>query len=416
MPALALLGALLATLALTACGDSSQKPTQASKAGKSAPASTSATSTTPTTTEAATTTSAPPPNPAAPQTVVASVAGQPIRFAEISHLITMKSGKEPPPDPPAYSACIARRKAAPPAKPGAALESEEELKEGCQKSYAHLLQTAVSAAIHNRWLSGEARELGISVSPSSVQRELAEGRKSFKSEAEFKAYLKGAHETLADASAELKINKLADAIFKKIKAKEHPASSAEVAAFYNAHRKRFSVPVGREVRIFRTTTKASAERSLQQIKQGKSFAQVAKELSAIGQPIGASEGEVKDLLPGVFEEKPLNDAIFNSKPHRLYGPMEVTAGHPTIAPETNSGFFVWEVLRSVPGRQTPLGQVRNAIAEELTKSNKEKTLSGFIAAFRAKWSARTDCKAGYVVLNCRQYRKVPGEVEDPFTL
>ncbi len=320
---------------------------------------------------------------------------------------------------PAYSACIARKKAdqSSRALEGAAQLGFAQLKEGCRKRYEELLSDSVSGVIHDHWLIGEAGELGLRVSPALIQRELRRGRKSFKTEAEFQTRLKNQGETLADAKALLRLNALGEGIFKVIEGKQHPATSAEVRAYYNAHRKKYAIPEGRDVRILRTTTRAGALSAMRELRAGKSFAQVVnRQLSQIGQPIGAVNGEVKDLLPGVYEEKPLNDAIFSAKPNRLYGPFELKAAHKTIAPETNSGFFVYQVRKRVPGGQTPLGQVRNSIAEAMTTARKNKTLSGFIRAFRAKWTARTDCAPGYVVLNCKQYNGPEARALDPYRL
>ena len=102
--------------------------------------------------------------------------------------------------------------------------------------------------------------------------------------------------------------------------------------------------------------------------------------------------------------------------HHLYGPLKITAPHKTIAPESGSGFFVFEVTRVVPGRRTPFAKVREAIAQAMTKQRKEHVLAGFVRAFRRRWTARTDCKPGYIVENCKQYRQAKTGPEDPFTL
>jgi foldase protein PrsA len=344
------------------------------------------------------------------------VGSVPIHFATITHFMVMKNNGEPVPDPPSYSACVARRKAAAAAKAleGAPQQSEAQLKEGCQKAYRELFEHSLSAATHNVWIAGEAREEGIHVSRGAVLHEFALSSGSFKTKAQFKAYLKSTGQTVAEMQSEIKLGKVSDEIFRRIKAKAHPATKADVAAYYAAHRQKYAIPEGRDVRILRTTSRASALNVVKELKSGKSFAQLAKQLSAIGQPIEAEHGLVKDLLPGVYEEKPLNDAIFSAKLNQLYGPLELKAAHKTIAPETNSGFFIFEVIKTIAPKQTPLGAVRNSIAEELTKADAEKTLSTAIAAIRAKWTARTDCAPEYVVRNCRQFKGAA--LADRFTL
>jgi foldase protein PrsA len=404
---LILLLTLCGCLGLAACGGSSSPPKQTPTiAHASGGASTQA---------AATSSSAlTPPSNASPQTIVAHVGSEAIHLSEVQHLMALAAGtREPVPDPPSYGKCVQAAKAS----EGAAPRSEEELHEGCAKRYQSLLQSAISRAIHTRWILGAGSELHLPVSSAEIQREFEQSKKSsFKTEAEFETYRQSSGQTVADFLSELRVSKLTDQIFALITRKEHPATSAEVAAYYASHAKQFSVPQGLDVRIFRTTSKAAAARAKQEIQKGKSFAEVAKQLSAIAQPIGAKEGEVKDLLPGLYEEKPLNDAIFTAKPRQIYGPLEIIAKHKTIAPETNSGFFVFEVLHSVPGKRTPLAKAKASIAEALTESQRQSTLAGYIAAFRKKWTARTDCAPGYVVRNCKQYTGPDVGGTDPYTL
>jgi hypothetical protein len=97
--------------------------------------------------------------------------------------------------------------------------------------------------------------------------------------------------------------------------------------------------------------------------------------------------------------------------------VRVTSLRKTIAPESDSGFFLFEVLRTVPGRQIPLSKVKATIADELAKGEREHTLSSAIAKIKAKWRARTNCRSGFVVKNCSQYQASEfGVSGDPFTL
>jgi PPIC-type PPIASE domain len=387
-------------LGIAACGGASKSGSTGTTTHNSANAAT----------QAATTSSVPPAAP--PQKVIAQVGSQQITWATVSRLMTLASAPEAVPDPPSYTSCVAAMKSG----EEGAQKSEGELKQSCSRRYRTLLDSAVSKAIHSRWLIGEADELGIRISPAAVREEFDASKKSFKTAAEFEAYRKSTGQSVAEMMEEIKLGKVADAIFKLVASKEHAASAAEVASYYRSHSAQFGTPAGREVRIFRTTSKAAAVKAAGEVKAGKSFAEVAKALSAVGQPLGAKDGVVKDLLPGAYEEKALNDPIFSAKLHKLYGPLEISGGHKTIAPETNSGFFVFEVVGLVPGKQAPLAAVKASIAQSLTKAQKEKTLAGFIAAFRKKWTSRSSCEAAYVVRNCKQYKGAEAGGSDPFTL
>jgi hypothetical protein len=421
-PPLATALALCAALALSACGGSHTSTgaaaggASASSSSSHAPRSASAVANDPATI-------ALPSGAAASQTIVASVAGKPITAAEVRSLMEQKSANIPVPDPPQYSSCIARLKQQAASEASSAAkslkgQSEARLRELCRGSYEAALRSALGIAIHNRWLADEAARDAIHVGERAVQEEFEVSRKSFRTGAEFESYLRNSGQSVPVMKQEIKLGKVADALFAKAKSKDHPATPGEVAAFYERHKQGFAVPGGRHVRILRTATEASAQRALSELRSGKSFAAVVGELSAIAQPITAKNGEVKDLKPHVYEEKPLNDAIFNAKADRLYGPLKVTATHRTIASETNSGFFIFEVKGVVPGRQIPLSAVKASIAQQLSAQQKEQHLASFVIAFRRRWTAQTDCRAGYVIVkNCKQFKQPKGAVgEDPYTL
>jgi foldase protein PrsA len=269
------------------------------------------------------------------------------------------------------------------------------------------------AWVHDR----EAAEEGIKVSDREVEQELTQGVKEYGGRGKFEAYLKGVKQTLPELKAELKVNKTADAIFKRIEEKNHAAATAEVSSYYTEHPQQFTTPAGRAVRIIRTATAASAATAKRELLAGKSFAQLAKELSAIGQPITARHGEVANMKPHLFLEQALNDAIFSAHLGRIYGPIKVTAHHKTIAPETNSGYFIFEVRALVPAHRTPLYEVKSALAKQLTQQQKSQNLAAFVKAYRSRWKARTDCRPGYVLTwLCRQYKPKAGEAQDPYTL
>lgn len=353
-----------------------------------------------------------------PERVVARVAGEPITLAMVTHRIRQAGAGTPLPDPPGYTVCIGRlRELSEGSQTPPRERTPAKLRENCESTYRGLLRQALATLIHDRWISGEAAEIGIGVSEREVREEVESSKKVFRSEAEFRGYVKRAGESAADIEAQARLNRLTDGLFAYIAAKERRVTSAQIARYYAAHRGKYAIPRGRDVRILRTMTEAAAKRVKRELEAGRGFAAVARELSAVGQPIGARDGEVRDLKPGVFEERTLNDAIFGAQLHRLYGPLRLTATHRTIAPETNTGFFLFEVRKVTEGGEVPLSRVKAALARQLEGAQKERIFPPFILAYRREWRARTDCSPGYVVQYCRQFRGLKGQEEvDPYTL
>lgn len=405
---------LAVLLTLTACGSSSKPPSAKAGAKTQTKAATQASAATQQAQALKESTSGlATPTHLAPSTVLAHVGATPITFATVKNQMLLASPQVPLPDPPTYSSCTARLKAT----PSGAAQTEAALQQSCEQSYKHLLQLALSGSIHTQWIVSEAAEEGANVSEREVREEFAASKKQFRTEAEFATYRKSTGQTIADMMSEIKLGKLTDRLFADIKKKEHPISNAEVVAYYRANPAKYTVPEGRDVQILRTTTEASALRAKQEIQSGKSFQSIVKELSTIAQPITAKNGEVKDLIPHLFEEKKLNDAIFSAQPNRLYGPVTIVESHATIGPESGSGSYVFEVKSIIPARAVPIVQVKSQIAEELAKGEKEKVVSAAIAAIKAKWRSRTACEPGFVVKNCSQFKSSAKEAEaDPYTL
>jgi foldase protein PrsA len=164
------------------------------------------------------------------------------------------------------------------------------------------------------------------------------------------------------------------------------------------------VPEKRNVEIILTKAEAAAKGARKEIESGKSFASVAKAVSV--DPISkASGGQLKEVVKGQ-EEKALDEAIFSATPGRLLGPVK-----------TAFGYYIVEVLSISKGTQQALSQVQNAIRQQLTATHQQTALSKFVKNFKAKWKAKTDCRAEYVVADCKQYKapkaKSPLSTETP---
>jgi hypothetical protein len=350
---------------------------------------------------------------------VASVGSFAISAKEVAHLMITKSAKFPVPTPPDYSACIAGLKAHPSAANPGLPTSFSGLKEVCSVQYKEQLAASLGRAIHNRWVLGQAAEMGVSVSASEVRREVEEGEKQLGSRAALTKYLKENGQTLPEVEFEAKLNLLTTKMLEAVAERKKVSAAPDAARFYAQNKRQFTTSEGRETHILRTATEASAKRAKQELAAGKSFASVVQRLSGIGQPLKAQNGTVKDLKPGIYQEPALDDAIFSAKPNRLYGPIKITAPHKTIAPEAGSGFFIFEVKRIVPARTTPFAKVKDSISRQLAKQRRLQVSRSFSKSFKHKWKARTDCHPGYVLVPlCRQFKltKALEAAEDPYTV
>jgi foldase protein PrsA len=310
--------------------------------------------------------------------VIARVGGGAITEGELSRWITAMAPEHVVPDPPHYSACIARQEAVAPQSVRAELEEE------CQRQYRTLRQQALNLLISSRWLIGEATDSGVKVSDREVQTRLGEGKTSL-------PY------GIAQADVKFRIEaELSSAKIRQMLMGDEPKiAQAQVVKYYKQNTRRFERQERRYIHIVEQLQSEAAARSvMRKIMHGANLSKIA-----IYEPLD---------LSGVATASPWNRAtmraIFSARPGVLIGPMMLSGR-----------YAVFEVARILPRVVQPLARVRGSIEERLAEEQRRRTLANFIKAWRAKWTARTDCRPGYVVQKCRQYNG-PRAAEDPLAL
>jgi foldase protein PrsA len=298
------------------------------------------------------------------------------------------------PDPPKYTACIAHEKSvAPKPAKGQAAPTEATLKTQCETQYKALQQEVLGFLVSSEWVLGEASSLGVNISDKEVKKEFEKIKKTqFPKAAEFEKFLATSGQSVSDLLLRVKLNLLSQRIQKKVAKGKGAPSKAEIAKYYKENQSRYGTPEKRAVEIILTKTEAAAKSAKKEVESGKSFASVAKKVS-IDPTSKASGGLLKEVAKGQ-EEKSLDAAIFSAKPNVLSGPVK-----------TPFGYYVFEVKSSTPGSQQTLAQVEPAIKQQLTATQQQTALSTFVKNFKKKWKAKTDCRAAYVVADCKQYKE-----------
>src|SRR6185312_2252573 len=180
-------------------------------------------------------------------------------------------------------------------------------------------------------------------------------------------------------------------IQQKIIKKKATVSRADALKYYNEHKNQYGVAEHRNVEIILTKTEAQAKAAKQQIEGGKSFASVAKKVS-IDPTTKAKGGLITESIKGA-QEKNLDNALFSAKVKQLGGPLK-----------TQFGYYVYEVLSIKPGSQSSFPQIEKAIKKLVEQQHQQNALSAFIKNFKKKWQSKTDCRSGYVVADCKQYK------------
>ena len=339
-----------------------------------------------------------------PSDAVVQVGSNPITKTTFEHWLsvasassattaTAKTAKPVVPDPPDYTECIAHLEAtaAKPAK-GAAKPTTAELKSECEQQYTSLKQEVLGFLISSEWVIGEAANLGVKVSDAEVKKEFEKIKnEQFPKAAEFEKFLATSGQTVSDLLLRVKLNMLSSKIQQKIAEGKGAPSKAEIEKYYKENQSRFGTPEKRNVSIILTKTEAQANEAKKEIESGKSFASVAKSKS-IDPTSKAAGGELKGVVKGQ-EEAALNTAIFSAPLNKLSGPVK-----------TPFGYYIYEVKSSTPGTQQTLKQSEASIKQQLTATTQQAALAKFVKEFKKTWTAKTDCRAEFVVMDCKQYK------------
>jgi foldase protein PrsA len=296
------------------------------------------------------------------------------------------------PEPPDYTACIAHLKATTPVPKGLPAPTPAALKTQCAQQYKQLQQQVLGFLISSDWVVGEAASLGVKLSDTEVRKQFEKIKNAqFPKAAEFEKFLATTGQTASDLLLRVKLNLLSSKIQEKI-AKKKAVTKAEVEKYYNENKQRFGTPETRAIEIILTKTEAAATSAKQEVQSGKSFASVAKKVS-IDTASKASGGLLSGVIKGQ-QEKALDAAIFSAQPNALGGPLKTTFG-----------YYVYRVKSIAHGSQQTLAQSEASIKAQLAATQQQTSLSKFVKSFRSTWKAKTDCRSGYYVKDCKQFKE-----------
>jgi foldase protein PrsA len=302
-------------------------------------------------------------------------------------------GKPVVPDPPSYTACIAHLKATT-AKPvkGHKPPTEATLKSQCQTQYKSLQTEVLGFLISSDWVLGEAEALKVKMTDKEVHKQFEKIKnQQFPKASEFEKFLATSGQSVSDLLLRVKLNLMSQKLQSTIVKKHKNVTDAEAQKYFNENKSRFGVPEKRAVYIILTKTEADAKTAKQEVESGKSFATVAKKRS-IDPTSKASGGLLPEVIKGE-EEKSLDTAIFSAKTGVLSGPVK-----------TSFGYYVFQVKSIKAGSQQSYAQVKKTVKAQLASTNESKALSKFVKEFKKKWIAKTDCRSGFVVTDCKQYK------------
>jgi len=261
--------------------------------------------------------------------------------------------------------------------------------------YEELKETTLSGLFESIWLQGLGDEMGITVSDEELAAELKKVKKeSFKSEAEFKKFLKEQKYTAADVDERILLQKLSTEIQEQVAEEAPKPSQGEIENYYEAAKAtQFTQPATRDLRLIVNKDEGKAKEALAALEKdntAKNWAKVAKKYSEDA-ATKAKGGKQEAVQEGTLE-KPLDEAVFDAPEGQIEGPID--------APR---GFTVIEVTNSNPENVQELKAVESQIESTLAQRNEQEYFAAFVAGFNSTWGGRTFCADDYVVERCANF-------------
>lgn len=330
-----------------------------------------------------------------PGNSVATVNGDAISKSDFTHWLTIaakSSGQANTavPDPPEFKQCVAtKRKNTPKPAKGQPKVTDAQLKTQCKQEYTQLRDQVMQLLISFRWLEGEAKKLGVSVTDADVKKSFEEQRKqSFPKDADYQKFLKTSGQTEEDIKERVRLDLLSQKIRDKVIKGKDTVTDAQIKEFYDKNKARFAQPEKRDLRVVLTKDKAKAQQAYDALKAGGSWKEIAKKYS-IDDTSKADGGKLPAQAKGTLD-KELDEAVFSAKKNELVGPIK-----------TQYGYYVFTVTAVTPASQQSLTEAKETIKQTLQSQAQQKALDTFVKDFTKRWKAKTECSEGFKTTDCK---------------
>ncbi|HEY1355992.1 MAG TPA: peptidyl-prolyl cis-trans isomerase [Solirubrobacterales bacterium] len=261
--------------------------------------------------------------------------------------------------------------------------------------YKEVMEAALGNLIDSAWLRSEADEQGLSATQAEVEKQFKKLKKeNFKTEAEYKKFLKESGFTQKDVDERVELQMLSEEIQKGITENAPSPSQREIENYYQAALStQFTQPETRDIRLVVNKDKTKAESALKDLESDnspKNWKKIASKYSE--DELSKSKGGFqKGIAEGVLEE-PLNEQVFNAPKHQVDGLIK-----------TERGYNLFEVENSTPETTQELKTVEAQIKSQLEQQAEQESFTEFVSSYTSKWKSRTFCADGFVIERCRNF-------------
>lgn len=263
------------------------------------------------------------------------------------------------------------------------------------KKYDELKETALNERLDAIWLQGQAEEMGISVTPAEVSKELKKLKgQAFKTEKQYQEFLKEAHFTPEDVTERVKIQMLSEQIQAQVTEEAPVPTKSEIENYYEAAKAtQYTTPESRDIRTIKNKDEGeveAAKAALEKDDSIQSWEKVAKKYST--DTTKGNGGLQSAVTEGTLGE-PLDAEVFAAEQGELVGPLS-----------EGKSFVVFEVMKITPEKVQSLDEVKSQISAQLAEQTKQQSFAAFVRGYGSRWRARTFCASGYEIERCANFK------------
>ena len=250
--------------------------------------------------------------------------------------------------------------------------------------YEQLKGQAVTFLIQRAEFEQEAKDLGIKVTDSDVDKRIEQLKKQFYggNEKKYERTLAQQGLTPEQAKGEVRAQLISERLYKKV-TEDVKVSDKDIQDYYDSHKSQYVQPESRQVRHILVQKKALADQLESQLKSGASFAVLAKKYSK--DPGSASNGGKLTVSKGQTVPQ-FDKEAFTLKKGQTSQPVK-----------TQYGYHIIQALTAVKAStKTPLTKVKTSIRQQLEDQKKRDALTKWVDDTKNRYcKSRIKYQVGY---------------------
>lgn len=230
--------------------------------------------------------------------------------------------------------------------------------ERAQQELNKLQGVALERLIEDKLILEEAKKQKIEVPHQVIEERLSEMKSRFDNELDFQDELVRQGITLADLKRKITEQlMMSEAVEFNVK-RGITVSPVEITVYYQAYQDEFKEPESVKVDSIFCESQDKAKGAFSRLRKGQDFKDVERQMS-----IGSSLGKVHrgELL------KEIEDAIFSLEENELSNIIK-----------TKTGFYIFKLIKKIPGQHLPLSKVEAKIEEYLRSQKMDRRFKEWV--------------------------------------